>query len=237
LPKKRAAWYVTFVAVCCTCLLLSNAGEAAAEDLGFRDDFAGLDPARWSKGDHMLGRSHLDPANVDVDGQNLRIKLPARTLDGGEISTTGLTGYGSYSARMKLPNAPSSITGFFLYKAPDLESEVDIEVFNDSTRRIMFTTYSGGRQTHTETTRLPFDPTTGFHEYRFDYSQNAVTFFADGVEMRTWDTGIPQTSMHLMVNSWFPSWLEGRRPKKNAYTYVDWISYEAQPPAGSTTQG
>ena len=38
--------------------------------------------------------------------------------------------------------------------------------------------------------------------------------------------------MHLMVNSWFPTWLEGKRPKKTAYTYVDWISYEPQPTAG-----
>ncbi len=232
MPKGHAAWYVTLAAVCCTCLLLSNAGNAVADGLGFRDDFTGLDPARWSKGDHMLGRSYLDPANVDVDGESLRIKLPARTLNGGEISTRDFHGYGSYSARMKLPNAPSSITGFFLYKAPDLESEIDIEVFNDSTRRVMFTTYSGGRQTHTETARLPFDPTTGFHEYRFDYSQNSVTFYADGIEMRSWNTGIPQTSMHLMVNTWFPSWLEDRRPKKTTYTYVDWMGYEAQPPAG-----
>lgn len=180
----------------------------------------------------MLGRSYLDPANVDVDGENLRIKLPARSLEGGEISTRDTHGYGSYSARMKLPNAPSSITGFFLYKAPDLESEIDIEVFNDSSRRVMFTTYAGGRQTHTETTRLPFDPTTGFHEYRFDYAQNSVTFFVDGIQMRSWDTGIPQTSMHLMVNSWFPAWLEGRKPKKTAHTYVDWMGYESQPPAG-----
>jgi endo-1,3-1,4-beta-glycanase ExoK len=227
---------MTFLAVCCACLLLSNAGDASADGIDFRDDFTALDPALWSRGDHMLGRSYLDPANVDVDGQNLRIKLPARTLNGGEISTRDLHGYGSYSARMKLPNAPSSITGFFLYKAPDLESEVDIEVFNDSTRRVMFTTYSGGRQTHTETMRLPFDPTTGFHEYRFGYSENAVTFYVDGIKMRTWDTGIPQTSMHLMVNSWFPTWLEGRRPKKTAYTYVDWISYEA-PPAATVTPG
>jgi len=232
LPKARAALCTTFVAVVCTCLLLSHAGEAAAEPLGFRDDFAGLDPARWSKGDHVLGRSQLDPANVDTDGENLRIKLPARVLDGGEISSSDLLGYGSYAARMRLPNAPSSITGFFLYKAPDLESEIDIEVFNDSTRRVMFTTYSGGHQTHTETRQLPFDPTTGFHEYRFDYSQNAVTFVVDGVAMRTWETGIPQTSMHLMVNSWFPAWLEGKRPKKTAYTYVDWISYEPQPTTG-----
>jgi beta-glucanase (GH16 family) len=64
----------------------------------------------------MLGRSYLDPANVAVDGENLRIKLPARTLEGGEILTSDLNGYGIYSARMRLPNTPGSITGFFLYK-------------------------------------------------------------------------------------------------------------------------
>jgi beta-glucanase (GH16 family) len=86
---------------------------------------------------------------------------------------------------MKLPNAPSSITGFLLYKVPDYESEVDIEVFNDSTRRIMFTTYAGGRETHNVTKSLPFDPTTGFHEYRFVYAPGSVTFYADGQQRCT----------------------------------------------------
>jgi beta-glucanase (GH16 family) len=92
--------------VCCTCLLLSGAGSATADGVDFRDDFTGLDQARWSEGDHKLGRSYLDSANVDVDGENLRIKLPARTLNGGEISTRNLYGYGSYSARMKPPTPP-----------------------------------------------------------------------------------------------------------------------------------
>lgn len=35
----------------------------------------------------MRPRNYLDPANVDVDGQNLRIKLPARSYEGGEIFT------------------------------------------------------------------------------------------------------------------------------------------------------
>jgi endo-1,3-1,4-beta-glycanase ExoK len=197
--------------------------------MSFSDDFTSFGTARWSRGDHVLGRSYLDPTNVDVDGQNLRIKLPARSPEGGEVFTNDLHGYGTYSARMKLPNAPSSITGFFLYKAPDYESEIDIEVFNDSTRRIMFTTYAGGSQTHTVTRALPFDPTTGFHEYSFEYTDNSVTFYADGERMEYWDTGVPQTSMHLMLNSWFPRWLDGRRTKKTSYTYVDRISFaEAQ---------
>lgn len=210
-------------------------GSAWALGVSFSDGFGYFDTARWSKGDHTLGRSYLDPVNVSVDGENLRIALPARTFEGGEILTNDLHGYGSYRARAKLPNAPGSITGFFLYKAPDYESEIDIEVYNDSTRRIMFTTYAGGGQTHTQTMTLPFDPATGFHEYRFDYLKDAstgavsVTFYVDGQEMRSWDTGIPQTSMHLMLNTWFPNWLDGRRPKKTTYTYVDSIGYTAQP--------
>ncbi|HEX2740842.1 MAG TPA: glycoside hydrolase family 16 protein [Rubrobacter sp.] len=210
-------------------------GPAWGQASSFSDDFGSFDTVRWSKGVHTLGRSYLDPANVDVDGQNLRIKLPARSYEGGEILTNELHGYGSYGARMKLPNAPGSITGFFLYKAPDYESEIDIEIYNDSTRRIMFTTYAGGAQTHTETVPLPFDPTAGFHEYRFDYlyepgtGQASVTFYVDGSKMSSWNTGIPQTSMHLMLNSWFPNWLESRKPKKTTYTYVDRISFSVQP--------
>jgi beta-glucanase (GH16 family) len=211
------------------------AGTTWAQDMRFSDDFTYFDTTRWSEGDHMLGRSYLDPANVSVDGQNLRITLPARSLEGGEILTNGLQGYGYYSARMRVPNAPSSITGFFLYKAPDYESEIDIEVFNDSTRRVMFTTYAGGTQTHTVTRTLPFEPTTGFHEYAFDYARDplsgeaSVTFYADGQEMMSWDTGVPRTSMHLMLNSWFPRWLDGRKLKKNTHTYVDRIYFQAQP--------
>jgi beta-glucanase (GH16 family) len=200
----------------------------AQEGSSFFEGFYSFDTARWSKGDHVLGRSYLDLTNVYTSNGNLRIAIPARTLEGGEVRTNALQGYGSYSARMQLPNAPGSITGFFLYKGPDYESEIDIEVFNDSSRRIMFSTYAGGTQTHTETMTLPFDPTTGFHEYRFDYAADSVTFYADGKAMKRWDSGIPQTSMHLMVNTWFPTWLHPKRPNKTVYTLVDYLGYQQQ---------
>lgn len=95
------------------------AETASAQDVSFSDNFDYFDTARWSKGDHMLGRSYLDPANVGVGGGSLQIQLPARTLEGGEILTNDLHGFGSYSADIKVPNAPGSITGFLLYKAPD----------------------------------------------------------------------------------------------------------------------
>ncbi len=120
------------------------ASLASAGALDFTDDFNSFDTNRWSKGDHKLGGSYLDPKNVGVSNGNLAIKLPARTLNGGEIMSKDLYGEGSYSARMKLPNALSSITRFFLYQAFDYASEIDIEIYNDTSRRVMFSTYSGG---------------------------------------------------------------------------------------------
>ena len=65
------------------------------------------------------------------------------------MRSTSLYRYGTYRTRMKIANAPSSLTAFFLYKRPDYAQEILIEIFNDDTGRIMFSTYSGFAQTNT----------------------------------------------------------------------------------------
>ncbi len=229
---------VTLAAIAVQVLFLAGVASAqtSAQDgtsQSFRDDFDTLDTTRWSKGEHGIGRSYLDPANVSVAGGELLMKIPARTLNGGEIVSNELYRYGSYSARMKVPYAPSSITGFFMYKAPDFANEIDIEIFNDRSRRIMFTTYAGAADgpTNTEILQLPFDPTEGYHDYRFDYSTGSVSFYVDGTLMKTWNQDIPSDSMYLMTNVWFPTWLDGKKPRKNAYLRVDSIEHTAQPDA------
>lgn len=216
--------------VACAIQVALLAGVAGAGSLDFFDGFDSFDTARWSKGDHRLGRGYLNPNNVDTSGGNLRLKLPARGLDGAEIRSNELYGHGSYTARMKVPHAPSSITGFFLYEPPDYESEIDIEIFNDSSRRMaIYSSHAGGRQTHTETMSLPFDPTNGFHEYRFEYAPDSLRFYAGGQLMKEWTDGLPATPMRIYANAWFPSWLEGRKPKKDQYVLVDSIQHTQQP--------
>jgi beta-glucanase (GH16 family) len=200
-------------------------GLASAGALDFTDDFNTLDTNRWSKGSHDLGRSYLDPNNVNASNGNLQIKLPANTLRGGELVSNNHYGYGSYAARIKVPNAPSSITGFFLYEPPDHASEIDIEIYNDSSRKVIFSTYANGRQTHSQTMRLPFDPTAGFHEYRFDRAPGSVKFYADGRLMRKWTTGLPHHQMKLYVNAWYPRWLEGKSHDADKFVLVDQIRH------------
>ena len=188
-----------------------------------REDFSTLDPDRWETSEKTLGRGEFQPDNVSTYKDKLRLKLPKNSFDGGEIKSKKTYGYGSYTARIKVPNAPSSITGFFLYKSPDLQSEVDIEIHNDPKGKILFTTYSGGKQTHTETMSLPFDPTKDSHAYGFDYRPGKVIFHVDGHPVKTFEGGIPDEPMNLYVNAWYPDWLEGKKPSEDRQVLVSYI--------------
>ena len=206
------------------CAVVVSVASAARSD-AFRDDFASLDARRWVAITRPFGHGAVDAANVAVADGMLALKFPANRLDGGELRSASLYRFGAFRARIKVADAPSSLTAFFLYKAPDYQSELDIEIFNDSSRRVMFTTYSGGAQTNTITQLLPFDATAAFHEYAIEYDSQSVRFLVDGALLRSWSKGVPRSAMYLYVNAWFPSWLAGKRPATDRFTLVDWIEY------------
>ncbi len=218
----RGVWVGLAVAA----LLATGVSVAAAARLkGFRDDFTALDTSRWIVSSRPFGWGLLTPSNVAVANGQLGIEHPAGTLDGGEMRTNSLLQFGTYRVRMRVADAPSTLTAFFLYRAPDYQQEIDIEIYGDSSRRVMFSTYSGGSQTNTVTKVLPFDPTADYHEYGIDYRKGSVRFLVDGTLVQSWTSGVPRASMYLYLNSWFPSWLDGQRPDSDRTTYADWIDY------------
>ncbi len=198
---------------------------AAARSGGFSDEFSALDTSRWTLVERSAGRGRVMPANVAVADGRLSLKLPAGTLDGGEIRSNAAYRFGTYRARLKIADAPSSITAFYLYGTPDYAREIDIELFNDSTRRIMFSTYSGGSQTNTRTVVLPFDPRADYHVYEIDYRPGSVRFLVDGTVMQEWSRGVTRSAMNVFVTVWFASWLEGTMPDNDRTTSVDWIDF------------
>lgn len=190
------------------------------------EDFSSFDEELWQKSSHPLGLGNLNPENVKFEDELLKITLPAGTYDGGQIESREFEYlYGSYQARIKMPDAPSSITGFFLYRAPDFYHEIDIEVVNDSSGLAWFTTYADGEVSNTCERYLDFDPTEDFYEYRFDFYPGSVSFYVEDELIIAFDDGLTDTPMKLMVNSWFPVWLEGIKSEQDAVTQVDWIKY------------
>jgi beta-glucanase (GH16 family) len=210
----------------CLLVMLVFPASAVAAQKGFLDDFTTLDATRWAVGQHQLGRSTLGSANVSVGDGSLALALAG--TDGGEVRSLGTFSSGVARARLRAADAPSSITGFFLYAPPDLASEIDIEIYNDPSGTVMFTTYAGGRQTHTVTSALGFDPTTAFHDYEIRWASGSVGFSVDGLAVRSWSTGVPKAPMNLYANAWFPAWLEGLAPLAPQATAIDEIEYRAR---------
>lgn len=200
-------------------LLVPSAAQA------WTDPFdAPLDPVRWTQHEHALGRGTLVPANAQAGGGFLRLGLPAGTYDGAEVFTPQLHTSGRFAARMRLPDAPGSISALFLYAPPDYGQEIDIEVFNEPSGRVWLTTYAGGGQTHHAELDLGFDPTAGFHSYEIAWTGREAAFRVDGVLLRRWKTGIPRNAMRLYLNAWWPAWLAGPAPVQDVAAEVDWVS-------------
>jgi endo-1,3-1,4-beta-glycanase ExoK len=154
----------------------------------------------------------------------LALALPAGRTDGAEVRSLATYRSGRFSARIQVADAPSSITGFFLYAPPDFASEIDVEILNDSTGTVLCTTYAGGRETHHESRSLGFDPRGAPHDYRIDWSRGTAAFAVDGRVLRRWTDGVPSAPMNLYVNAWFPRWLAGLPPAATAATRLDLLT-------------
>jgi beta-glucanase (GH16 family) len=211
---------VAFAAEC------TGAADDPCAGASFRDDFDAFNSNRWLKSDHVIGRTDFDPDNAVVNNGQLRLRIPGGTTDGAEIESRNYYGYGIYRARIRTADAPTSLTGFFLYRSPDLYAEIDVEIYNDGMGDVDFVTYANGQRTHHAAQRFAFDPSADFHTYRFDYTAESLEFYVDGDLVQTWTDGIPDASMKLLVNTWFPTWLAGEAPETQRATRVDWISYQ-----------
>jgi hypothetical protein len=189
------------------------------------DEFDMLDNSYWELSDKKLNDTTFTPNNIMVQNGALNIKLSKDVLSGGEIYSVDKQGYGIYEIRMKVPNVPSSITGFFMYYPPDFHSEIDMEVFNDSSGKLLLTTYADGKVSNESVIQLGFDPTQDFHDYRFEYSENQVVFYVDDQLVDSFNSEIPKTGMQLMINCWYPKWLEQKPPSEEKILFIERLSY------------
>ena len=161
------------------------------------------------KATHRLGRGSLDPDNIIQEDETINIISPANSYQGGEIRTEEYFGYGSYKVKIKTDYAPGSFSAFFLYEdVKGANDEIDIEIYNDGSRQIDFVTFTQGEKTNYHTKKLPFDPASDYHEYRIDYYPERVLFYVEEELMTTFDSQLPSTEMRVMINHWWPNWLE-----------------------------
>jgi beta-glucanase (GH16 family) len=184
--------------------------------------------------------------------------VAARTLKSGELrSKYNMFRYGRYEVSMKAPSAESNfVLSMFSFRTPHYQEwrEIDFELVADlptsvSTNVIIGMNMTGYSPTAEEPARAyPFgaQPTmalpTGytaqtFHTYAFEALPDHITYFVDGVPIRTKQKGVgnnklivPERSMKVMFNHWVfnGTAFGGGDPTKNTYPFTgeyDWFRF------------
>lgn len=195
--------------------------DAAFSAFNFSDHFPLFESTRWAKGNHRTpgtverpGLGWFQPKNVAIDQGRLMLKHPANTKNGGEISSLSTYTYGTFRTSMKCPALPGTISTIFTYQGVDYGDEIDMEIWNDGSKKVMFTLWKyetsivTGRAVYTNTILMDFDPSQDFHEYRIDYYPGEISWYIDGIlkDRVTDQAYFPSHPMYLFINTWWPNW-------------------------------
>ncbi|KAL7787036.1 glycoside hydrolase family 16 protein [Trichoderma ceciliae] len=147
--------------------------------------------------------------------------------------------YGSYRAGMKLTPVNGTCAAFFWYFNDT--QEIDMEFLSrefDAKKKVYpvnlviqseASQQAGFDASKTGTFKvvnLTFDPTIGFHEYRFDYLPGRVLFYADSQLLAEMNgSSVPSGPGHIILQHWSngnPLW-SGGPPEQNATLTVSYV--------------
>ncbi|CAG8973174.1 hypothetical protein HYALB_00008766 [Hymenoscyphus albidus] len=148
--------------------------------------------------------------------------------------------WGSYRASIKLSPVAGTCAAFFWYfnNSQEIDMEFLSSQFNADNGSFPVnlvlqsekSAKNGFNAAGTDSyvvANLPFNPTTGFHEYRFDYVPGHILFYADGTVLANFNTSssTPFEPGHLILTHWSngnPLWSAGP-PVSNATMSVGYV--------------
>jgi beta-glucanase (GH16 family) len=205
-------------------------GETILQDFTSKKDFdAFWDISTWGNADQQYSA-----ANVKLDTANGWVQLK---LNASPQGTTPICGeitskrsnflYGSYRASIKFDNTPGAVVGWFVYKdVPDLH-EIDVEFLTKDVKNIHYTLHHIETDVDYRKDAITFDPTTAFHEYRFDWYGAKVIYFIDGKKFDSLSVKVPDSACAIMLNFWSGNIDEwgGPAPTRDTYMYIDYMHY------------
>ncbi|HEX7511390.1 MAG TPA: glycoside hydrolase family 16 protein, partial [Chitinivibrionales bacterium] len=204
--------------------------ETILQDFTGKKDFdAFWDISTW--GDTA---QQYSAANVKLDTVNgwVQLKLNAspkgtKPVCGEFTSKRSNFLYGSYRASIKFDSTPGAVVGWFVYKdVPDLH-EIDVEYLTNDLKHIHYTLHHIQTDVDYKVDAINFNPTSGFHEYRFDWYSTKVVYYIDGKKTDSLFVKVPDATCTIMLNYWSANIADwgGPAPTKDTYMYIDYMHY------------
>ncbi|KAI7869080.1 concanavalin A-like lectin/glucanase domain-containing protein [Spinellus fusiger] len=137
--------------------------------------------------------------------------------------------YGTFRAKLKVPDVPGTVSAFFFYRNDTCE--IDVEALshiqnpwqtNFAVQPQIYNEDGSASNLTSERYRPSFNPTEDFHEYRFDWTPEKVDFYVDTDHVYTMTTHVPNAPGRAILNHWTdgnPNFSAGP-PKQNAILEV-----------------
>ena len=191
----------------------------------------------WARNDrgngHPFNCTFLRENAVIENGKlTLTLKESNGGYAGAEYRSKGQYSYGFYSVRMKAAKCPGVISSFFTYCGWPWD-EIDIEFLGDDTTKVQFNYYTHGIGGHEYIYDLGFDAAEDFHEYAFDWREDAIIWYVDGKAVYAVTVNIPSAPGNIMVNLWNvadsnTSWAGEFDPSQLPVTaQYEWFGYQS----------
>ena len=131
---------------------------------------------------------------------------------GGEFRSTGFYGYGRYEVSMKAIKNDGVVSSFFTYTGPSDGNpwdEIDVEILGKDTTKVQFNYFTDSKGNHEYMHNLGFDASEDFHTYAFEWYEDKIVWFVDGVEVYSVTDNIPVTESKIMMNAWCGKGVDG----------------------------
>jgi beta-glucanase (GH16 family) len=241
--------YVRFLLTIVCILLFTNCSESAdlKKEAAFREDFSTdkLSVFRWGAPTFSMYKFKADPSMIwNSKGINY-LKLG---LSESDVFPTGFIyakerfPYGSYSAKIKVSDAPGAVASFFACNeiakifSDGTHDEIDFEFITAMPHSVLLTTWylatgmEGGEQTLTHNSFLWEDPSFDirqWHIYRFDWHPDRVEFYIDNSKVWTSTRAVPKRDMIIALHIYtIDTWEEVKYPPKSEiFQMTDWVEY------------
>jgi len=230
----------------------SDAGSPSCPYVGILDSFDTLDLGEWGRAAWMVGDTQFfaDDAHATASGGqavlNHIVVNGGPPWEGAEIYRLQSQSFGSYRARMKVPDVSGLVCAFFtyVYDSNGKSHEIDVEILSANPNQVWFSSWRD------------WDPSCGwdnnpyhhyqvyedagldvreFHTYGFDWTPSSIAFFVDPEinpdPVTSWSDAVPRTPAPMRFNFWTSSkWSEVEGPPiEDASMLIDWVSYSPLP--------
>ncbi|KAG2171782.1 hypothetical protein INT43_008162, partial [Umbelopsis isabellina] len=180
-------------------------------DIGLDNNYAIHSYTTPAKHENTIDRVYgRDNAAINNGVLELTVRNNNGVITNGALSTSRSDFlYGSFRANIQTTDVDGTVAAFYMYK--DDENEIDMETLSylKNPAKVYVSVkpqiYNADGSASEETLRrqeVSFQPSDGFHEYRFDWFPGKVEYFIDGQSIGVITTNVPQQPGKIIFNHW-----------------------------------